>query len=70
MSFTSDELNYLVYRYLQESGFPHAAFTLFHETRIAGQPMWTGHKVPPGLLRLMVQKGLQFLHWEQHITEV
>ncbi|KAI9034321.1 WD40-repeat-containing domain protein [Hyaloraphidium curvatum] len=40
VSFTSDELNYLVYRYLLESGFTHAGYTFGYESdvlnRLAG----------------------------------
>jgi len=32
MSISSDEVNFLVYRYLQESGFHHAAFTFGYES--------------------------------------
>ena len=35
MSISSDEVNYLVYRYLQESGFTHAAYTFGYESFIA-----------------------------------
>ena len=34
MSISSDEVNYLVYRYLQESGFTHAAYTFGYESYI------------------------------------
>ena len=35
MSITSDELNFLVYRYLHESGFRHSAFTFGAESSVA-----------------------------------
>lgn len=31
MSFTTDEVNLLVHRYLVESGYAHAAFTFYTE---------------------------------------
>eukprot|EP01045_Picozoa_sp_COSAG04_P057759 COSAG04_NODE_27705_length_280_cov_1.149171_1_plen_71_part_01 len=31
---TSEDLNYLIYRYLQESGFNHSAFTFGYESFI------------------------------------
>ena len=34
MSLTSDELNFLIYRYLMESGFVHSAFTFSHESYV------------------------------------
>ena len=36
MSLASDEMNYLVYRYLLESGFTHSAFAFGHESRVDG----------------------------------
>lgn len=33
MSFTTDEVNLLVHRYLVESGYSHAAFTFYTEVR-------------------------------------
>ncbi|KAA0146020.1 hypothetical protein FNF29_08288 [Cafeteria roenbergensis] len=38
MSLSSDEVNLLVYRYLQESGFRHSAFTFGHESLLARTP--------------------------------
>lgn len=35
MSISSDEVNYLVYRYLQEAGFKHSSFTFGNESMIA-----------------------------------
>lgn len=34
MSFNSDEVNYLVYRYLQESGFAHSAYVFGIESHV------------------------------------
>ncbi|GAB4849020.1 WD40 repeat-containing protein hos15 [Ancistrocladus abbreviatus] len=46
-SISSVELNYLVFRYLQESGFTHAAFALGYEAGINKCPI-DGNLVPPG----------------------
>ncbi|POY73603.1 hypothetical protein BMF94_3136 [Rhodotorula taiwanensis] len=35
---TSDELDWLVYAYLEESGYHHTSFSLLHESRLAGPP--------------------------------
>ena len=32
MAISSDEVNFLVYRYLQESGFHHSAFAFGYES--------------------------------------
>lgn len=33
-SLTSNEVNFLIYRYLQESGFKHSAFSFANEAAI------------------------------------
>ena len=50
MSISSDEVNYLVYRYLQESGFTHAAYTFGYESYIQKTSI-AGTDLPPGALR-------------------
>ncbi|XP_059456618.1 WD40 repeat-containing protein HOS15 isoform X1 [Corylus avellana] len=66
-SVTSVELNYLVFRYLQESGFTHSAFALGYEASINKCPI-DGNLVPPGALITFVQKGLQYLEMEANLT--
>lgn len=68
MSLSSDEVNLLVYRYLQESGFRHAAFTFGHESLLARTPA-VESDVPYGSLVGLLQKGLQFLEIERHVRE-
>ncbi|CAG2169698.1 unnamed protein product, partial [Oppiella nova] len=68
MSFSSDEVNFLVYRYLQESGFSHSAFTFGVESHIA-QSNINGALVPPAALLSIIQKGLQFTEAEISIGE-
>jgi transducin (beta)-like 1 len=71
MSLTSDEMNYLVYRYLLESGFTHAAFALGNESYVDGRKLTDGAKeVPPGALISFVQKGLQYCELEANLNEV
>ncbi|ONM18801.1 leunig-related6 [Zea mays] len=65
---TSAELNYLVFRYLQESGFIHAAFTLGYEAGIHKCGI-DGNAVPPGALITIVQKGLQYIELEASSDE-
>lgn len=69
MSITSDEVNFLVYRYLLESGFQHSAFTFGQESHIH-QTSINGAIVPPGALISILQKGLQYVEAEVSITEV
>ncbi|KAL4352118.1 hypothetical protein GQ457_06G035530 [Hibiscus cannabinus] len=64
---SSVELNYLVFRYLQESGFSHSAYTLGYEAGITKGTI-DGNLIPPGALITFVQKGLQYLEMEANIS--
>mmetsp|Transcript_32290 Transcript_32290/g.91545 ORF Transcript_32290/g.91545 Transcript_32290/m.91545 type:complete len:497 (+) Transcript_32290:351-1841(+) len=68
MSITSDEINYLVFRYLQESGFTHSAFTFGYESFVHKSQI-EGNDVPPGALISFIQKGLQYLELEANLDE-
>ncbi|XP_065887683.1 F-box-like/WD repeat-containing protein TBL1X [Dysidea avara] len=68
MSFTSDEVNFIVYRYLLESGFHHSAFTFGQESHVH-QCSINGTLIPPGALIGIIQKGLQYVEVETSITE-
>ncbi|CAF0996889.1 unnamed protein product [Adineta ricciae] len=63
MSFTSDEVNYLIYRYLAESGFVHSAYLFGLESHIAHTSI-NGNIVPPGALLSLMQKGLYYTEAE------
>jgi len=66
MKITSDEVNFLVYRYLQESGLVHSAYTFAHESLLSRANMSRlGKDVPPGALISFLQKGLQYLGIEE-----
>uniref|UniRef100_A0A0E0DB39 LisH domain-containing protein n=1 Tax=Oryza meridionalis TaxID=40149 RepID=A0A0E0DB39_9ORYZ len=67
-AITSAELNFLIFRYLQESGFIHAAFTLGYEAGIHKGGI-DGNLVPPGALITIVQKGLQYIELEANTDE-
>jgi len=67
MSIMSDEVNFLVYRYLQESGYLHSAFSFGHECHIQNAMQKSninGALVPPGALVNIIQKGVQFIEGE------
>uniref|UniRef100_A0A8C5KMD3 F-box-like/WD repeat-containing protein TBL1XR1 n=1 Tax=Jaculus jaculus TaxID=51337 RepID=A0A8C5KMD3_JACJA len=68
MSISSDEVNFLVYRYLQESGFSHSAFTFSIESHICPSNI-NGALVPPAALISIIQKGLQYVEAEVSISE-
>lgn len=66
-SMSSVELNYLVFRYLQESGFSHTAFAFGYEAGISKSPI-DGNLVPPEALVKFVQKGVQYMEMEANLT--
>ncbi|XP_019446830.1 PREDICTED: F-box-like/WD repeat-containing protein TBL1XR1 isoform X1 [Lupinus angustifolius] len=66
-SITSVELNFMVFRYLQESGFTHSAFNFGYEAGINKSPI-DGNSVPPGALVSFVQKGLQYFEMEANYS--
>lgn len=74
-TLTSEEVNFLVFRYLQESGnflfnlkkgFKHSAFTFGHESQILKSSV-NASEVPPGALISFLQKGIQYLQTESKI---
>ncbi|XP_062158453.1 WD40 repeat-containing protein HOS15-like [Alnus glutinosa] len=67
ISITSAELNYLVFRYLHESGFTHSAFAFGYEAGINKSSI-DGNLVPPGALVRFVQKGIQYLELEADLS--
>ncbi|XP_063722821.1 F-box-like/WD repeat-containing protein TBL1XR1 [Symsagittifera roscoffensis] len=68
MSIGSDEINYLIYRYLQESGFNHTAFVFGTESHMSETNI-NGGQVPPGALISIIQKGMQYVEAEISTNE-
>ncbi|KAF9326397.1 hypothetical protein BG006_010163 [Podila minutissima] len=68
MSVTSEEINYLIFRYLQESGFVHTGFAFQNETHIHKSELKNAN-VQQGALVNILQKGLQYTDLELHVNE-
>eukprot|EP00041_Stephanoeca_diplocostata_P017506 m.354822 g.354822 ORF g.354822 m.354822 type:complete len:468 (-) comp20726_c0_seq1:233-1636(-) len=68
MSLDSDHINYLVYRYLQESGFQHSSFTFGQESGITRSSV-AQVKIPPGSLISHLQRALNYVQVEVNLTE-
>lgn len=68
MALTSDEVNFLIYRYMLESGFQHSAFSFGAESMIAKSSI-NGESVPPGALITFIQKGLQYIEIESQVND-
>jgi len=66
LHLSSDEVNYLIYRYMQESGFVHSSFTFAYESMLGRSNMSAAVKsIPPGALISFLQKGLQYVGIEE-----
>ena len=63
MSFSTDEVNFLLYRYLHEAGFYHSAYVFGQESHIS-QSNINGALVPPQALITIIQKGLLYVEAE------
>ncbi|KAJ1398706.1 hypothetical protein B484DRAFT_315389, partial [Ochromonadaceae sp. CCMP2298] len=68
MSISSDEVNFLIYRYLSENGFAHSAFTFAYESLVI-KSSTAQTEIPPGALITFLQKGLEYIAIEEHINE-
>lgn len=69
MSVTSDELNYLIWRYLQESGHELSTFALQRETRAHLLDAQFSKHISLGALVSIVQKGIQYMEVEASVRE-
>ncbi|PJF17592.1 hypothetical protein PSACC_02590 [Paramicrosporidium saccamoebae] len=67
-SITSEEVNYLVVRYLQEAGFVHSAFSFSQESFINKSEIRAG-AVAPGMLVTLLQRGLHYTSIEFHLND-
>ncbi|KAL0222110.1 hypothetical protein RCL1_001964 [Eukaryota sp. TZLM3-RCL] len=67
MSLNSEEINILIYRYLQEAGLHHTAFTLSQEALLWRSP-YRNAEITPGSLISYLQKGLMYEEIETHLN--
>jgi len=65
---TSEEVNYLVFRYLQESGYVHSAFSFGYESHIVKSNI-DGSQIPPGALLSFLQRGLSYVAIESTLSD-
>ncbi|KAJ2780268.1 hypothetical protein GGI15_003604 [Coemansia interrupta] len=68
MVLKSEDVNYLVYRYLKESGFLHSSYIFQFESQIFKNER-ENPNVEPGSLIRVLQKGLQYMDVETHLNE-
>ncbi|KAI8882141.1 WD40 repeat-like protein [Backusella circina FSU 941] len=66
MTLTGDEINLVIYKYLQESGFRHSAFAFQYESQVDKADQLVDQR-QSGLLVNIIHKGLQFMEIEAHL---
>eukprot|EP00632_Arachnochrysis_sp_CCMP2950_P011041 CAMPEP_0185690504 /NCGR_PEP_ID=MMETSP1164-20130828/1159_1 /TAXON_ID=1104430 /ORGANISM="Chrysoreinhardia sp, Strain CCMP2950" /LENGTH=685 /DNA_ID=CAMNT_0028357075 /DNA_START=450 /DNA_END=2507 /DNA_ORIENTATION=- len=71
MAISTEELNFLIYRYLQECGFVHSAFTFSYESLVIKSSIAASRAkdIPPGALVSFIQKGLLYLQVEKQLHD-
>ncbi|KAI9221300.1 WD40-repeat-containing domain protein [Blastocladiella britannica] len=70
LSISADEVNYLVYRYLVESGLRHSTFAFEHESMIGAKlDKFRAMEIRPGMLITLMHKALQLMQVEMHMEE-
>jgi hypothetical protein len=68
MQITAEEINFILYQYLQESGFTHSAYTFGKESNIIENKYRHFH-IPAGMLIVFLEKALTLIHIETHYNE-
>ncbi|KAL7270006.1 hypothetical protein RUND412_007301 [Rhizina undulata] len=68
-SLTSDQVNYLIWRYLQESGFHVSARSFQLESKVDRYRDAEGSAVTVGALVNLIQRGLQYIECTRHIKK-
>ena len=63
-----EEVNFLIYQYLEETGYKHTAFMFDCETRISRSSCQDRH-IPPGMLLMYLEKALLLLQMEMHLDK-
>jgi len=66
----SDQLNYLIWRYLQESGYAEAAVKLQRDWKVDAESLPFAKSIKGHALVHLVQKGLRYHHLSLTIDEV
>ncbi|KAH0794345.1 F-box-like/WD repeat-containing protein TBL1XR1 isoform X1 [Histomonas meleagridis] len=65
---SSDEINFLIRRYLQETGFPHTAY-IFSNEALVDRVSYPVSQLPPQALVTILKKGMLYMQLEKSINE-
>jgi len=68
LKITAEEVNFLIYQYLEETGYKHSAFAFKFEASLT-KSAYNESRVPPGLLLMYLEKALLLLQMETHLNK-
>lgn len=68
MTVSADEINILIRRYLQETGFPHTAYIFANECLLDNAKI-SDNQLPPQALVTILKKGMLYMQMEKGINE-
>ncbi|CAI2364332.1 unnamed protein product [Moneuplotes crassus] len=68
LQITAEEINFIIYQYLQESGFSHSAYTFGKECNII-ENKFKHYHIPAAMLVVFLEKALTLIHIETHYNE-
>lgn len=69
LRITSDDVNALIYSYLEDAGFSHTSYALRHEARLDSSPN-LNVRIPRGELIKLLNKALLYSEAEAHFRRV
>jgi hypothetical protein len=78
LKITAEEVNFIIYQYLHESGrflcpnplgFKHSSFSFAQEANMK-ENNFMNYKIPSSMLVVFLEKALQIIHMETHVNEV
>lgn len=68
LKITAEEVNFLVYQYLQESDYKHTAFAFQFESNVH-KSSYNESQLPSGMLLMFLEKALLLLEMETHLDK-
>ena len=69
LRITSDDINALIYSYLEDAGYQHTSYALRHEARLDASPN-LNVRIPRGELIKLLNKALLYSEAEAHFKRV
>ena len=84
LKITAEEVNFIIYQYLNESGtsvlvsifnikiiigFQHSAYAFSQEAQMH-ENKYHNYRIPAGLLIVFLEKALTLIHMETHLGDV